>query len=264
MRPVDGYRHVVFDLDGVLYLRDKVIATAPATVAALRREGKGIAFVTNNSWSDPEEVASRLTGMGVPARAEEVVTSAGAAADLAASRAPGARVFAIGGPGLRRALEAQGMRALDEREGADAEVVVAGLDLELTYSKLRTACLAIERGALFVGTNPDASYPTPEGKWPGAGAVLAALAAATGQHPIVAGKPARPMLELAERLLGPGSVLLVGDRPDTDVAAAREMGWGVALVLTGVTAASDLVANPWTPDFVLEDVGGLLGDATGL
>jgi glycerol-1-phosphatase len=254
------FRGVVFDLDGVVYLGDEVIAAAPAALDQVRGLGAKVAFVTNNSYRPPGLVAEKLNRLGVKAAEGEVATSAQATVRLLGGRdgLDGVRVLVIGGPGLRRALEAAGARLIDGAAWRDAEVVAVGFNPDLTYAQVRDATLAIRAGARFVGSNPDTTLPTAEGLWPGAGATLALLRASTGVRPEVAGKPERALLETAAAAIGPGPYLMVGDRADTDLDGAQRLGWSTALVLSGVTGLADLPDLAVAPDHLLRDVGGLL------
>jgi glycerol 3-phosphatase-2 len=256
----ERYDSVVFDLDGVIYLDDEVIPAAPATVRGVRELGARVAFVTNNAVRPPSAVVEKLGRVGVKATVEEVLTSAQAVVRLLGGgrRLAGVKTLVVGGPGLRQALAAAGARLLEPAAWREAEVVVAGLDPDVDYGRLRAATLAIAAGARFVGSNPDANLPTPEGPWPGAGSILALLSVATGVRPEVAGKPERALFETVAALLGPGRYLMVGDRADTDLVGARALGWGTALVLTGVTGLATLLDVPAAPDHLLRDVGGLL------
>jgi glycerol-1-phosphatase len=255
-----GFRGVVLDLDGVVYLGEQAIPAAPAALEGVRGLGVGVAFVTNNSYRPPDLVTQKLNRLGVKAATDEVLTSAQAAVRLLGGRAglEGVGVLVVGGPGLRGALEAAGARLVDARDWRDAQVVAVGFDPDLTYDKARTAALAIRAGARFVGSNPDATLPTLEGLWPGAGATLAMLQAATGVRPEVAGKPERALLDTAAAAIGPGPYLMVGDRADTDLDGAHRLGWATALVLSGVTRPADLPDLTLAPDHLLADVGGLL------
>jgi glycerol-1-phosphatase len=250
----------VFDLDGVVYLGEEVVEAAPGALDQIRGLGVRVAFVTNNSYRPPGQVAEKLNRLGVKAAEGEVLTSAQAAVRLLGGRdgLQGVRVLVVGGPGLRQALEAAGARLVDGPAWRAAEVVAVGFDPELTYARVRDATLAIRAGARFVGSNPDTTLPTREGLWPGAGATLALLRASTGTRPEVAGKPERALLDTAAAAIGPGPYLMVGDRADTDLDGAHRLGWRTALVLSGVTRLADLpdLANP--PDHLLADVGGLL------
>ncbi|HKE99906.1 MAG TPA: HAD-IIA family hydrolase [Actinomycetes bacterium] len=261
--PLAGrYGGVVLDCDGVLYLRDQVIASAPPALRGIRSLGVRVAFVTNNSAVPPADVARRLERLGVQADPAEVSTSAQAVVGLLGGRErlDGVRVLVLGGEGLREALARAGAALLGPQDDwRSARIVAVGLDTGLTYDRVRRAALAIDAGARFVGSNPDGSLPTPEGPWPGAGSLLAMLEAATGRRAEVAGKPEPPLLETAARSLGDGPFLMVGDRADTDVAAARRLGWDSALVLTGATATEDLPDLVAVPTWLLRDLGGLLG-----
>jgi glycerol-1-phosphatase len=258
--PLAGrYRSVALDLDGTVYLEDEVVPAAPGTLRAVRELGVKLAFVTNNAMRPPAAVVEKLSGLGIKATVEEVLTSSQATVTLLGGEAlRGKGVLVVGGAGLREAMAGAGARLLEPTSWRDAEIVTAGLDPELTYEKARAAVLAIAAGARFVGSNPDPSLPTPEGPWPGAGAVLAFLSTASGRRPEIAGKPERAMFEAIAAALGPGPRLMVGDRVDTDLAGARALGWDTALVLTGVTQPRDLLDAAIVPDHVLGDVGGLM------
>jgi HAD superfamily hydrolase (TIGR01450 family) len=255
-----GYRGIVLDLDGVVYLGEEVVPAAPAALERVRGLGVRLAFVTNNSFRPPELVAEKLGRLGVKAAAEEVRTSAQATVHLLGGEdgLRGTRVLVVGGPGLRQALEDAGARLLDVAGWRQAEVVAVGFDPDLTYDRVKAAALAIRAGARFVGSNPDTTLPMPEGFWPGAGATLAMLRAATGVRPEVAGKPERALFETAAAAIGPGPYLMVGDRADTDLDGAHRLGWATALVLSGVVTAADLPDLAIAPDHLLADVGGLL------
>jgi glycerol-1-phosphatase len=255
-----GYRAIVLDLDGVVYLGDDVVPAAPATLEGVRGLGVRLAFVTNNSFRPPGRVAAKLDRLGVKATVEEVVTSAHATVRLLGGEdgLAGTKVLVVGGPGLRQALADAGARPLDGSAWRQAEVVTVGFDPDLTYDKVRAATLAIRAGARFVGSNPDTTLPMPEGFWPGAGATLAMLQAATGVRPEVAGKPQRALFEAAAAAVGPGPYLMVGDRADTDLDGAHRLGWATALVLSGVVTPADLPDLAVAPDHLLADVGGLL------
>jgi glycerol 3-phosphatase-2 len=255
-----GYRGIVLDLDGVVYLGDQVVPAAPAALEGVRGLGVRLAFVTNNSFRPPELVASKLGRLGVKAAVEEILTSAHATVRLLGGEdgLDGLKVLVIGGPGLRQALRDAGARLIDAAGWREAEVVAVGFDPDLTYERVRTAALAIGAGARFVGSNPDTTLPTPEGFWPGAGATLALLQAATGVRPEVAGKPEPALFETVAAVIGPGPYLMVGDRADTDLDGAHRLGWATALVLSGVIAPADLPDLAVAPDHLLADIGGLL------
>lgn len=259
--PLAGrYRSVAFDLDGTIYLEDQVVPAAPEAVRGVRELGVRVAFVTNNAVRPAAALVEKLSRLGVKATLAEVLTSSQAVVRLLGGEAGlrGKGVLLVGGAGLREALSGAGARLLDPDAWRAAEIVVAGLDPDLSYERVRAAALAIAAGARFIGSNPDPSLPTPEGPWPGAGSVLALLSTATGARPEIAGKPERALFETVAASLGPGPRLMVGDRADTDLAGARPLGWATALVLSGATRPPGLLDVEVVPDHLLGDVGGLL------
>jgi glycerol 3-phosphatase-2 len=252
MTIADDHDAFLFDLDGVLYRGDQPIPAAAGAVTRLRRSGKRLAFVTNNSSRTPESVAARLGTVGIPAVADEVETSAMATAELLGDRAV-RTAFVVGEDGVRRALADAGI-ALVAAEDAVPDVVVVGWDRAADYAKLAAASLFVQRGAKLVATNADASFPAPEGLLPGAGALLAAIATTTGAIAEVVGKPHAPLLRAALARAGGGRPLVIGDRIDTDVEGANALGWHSLLVLTGVTTRADLEASAARPTYVGEDL----------
>ena len=239
----------LLDLDGVVWLAEQPIPGASEAVERLRAAGQRVLFATNNSAVPVGEQEAKLARHGIEARGD-VVTSAMAAARVVV---PGERVLVCGGPGIVEAVAARGALAV---QGGDAEVVMVGFDRGFDYERLRVAARAVDRGARLVATNDDATYPTPDGPIPGGGALVAAVAYATGVTPIVAGKPHPPMADLV-RALGGSEGTVVGDRPDTDGAFARELGYRFALVLSGVTGVSDLPVDP-APDVVADSLADLV------
>jgi glycerol-1-phosphatase len=254
----DRYDSFLLDLDGVLYRAERPVEHAAEAVDALRRRGRSIAFMTNNSARTPAQVAARLNSVGVRASADEVVGSAGATADLLRGRGV-RKAFVIGEDGVLEALRAAGVRILGT-DAREAQAVVVGWDRGITYEKLRTAALLVERGATLVATNADPSYPAPDGLWPGAGALLAAVVATTGVEPIVVGKPHAPLFEAALRRAGGGRALVVGDRIDTDIAGAASVGLDSLLVLTGVATADEAARSGVRPTYVGRDLRVLFAD----
>jgi glycerol-1-phosphatase len=254
---VDRYDAVLLDLDGTLFRGTEPIPAAGPTVAALRQRRTSLVFMTNNSSSTPESVARNLAAVGVRAEPDEVVTSAETTAEILAERGVGT-VFVVGEEGIRSALATRGVAVVDgEPDRVDA--VVIGLDRGATYDSLRRASLLVDRGAALVATNADASFPAPGGdRWPGAGALLAAVEVATGATPEVIGKPHAPLFRAALRRAGGYTPIVVGDRLETDVAGASALGWDSLLVLTGVSGRDDTSGLPYAPTYVADDVGALV------
>jgi HAD superfamily hydrolase (TIGR01457 family) len=254
------YDTFLLDLDGVLYRGPNPVPGAAQTLAELRSMGKRLAFVTNNSARTPQAVAERLRSVGVQAAADEVVTSAAVTAGLLVER--GLRsAFVIGEEGLIDALTERGIEIVPA--GAPrAEAVVVGWDRTVDYEKLRIASVMLQEGAAFVASNPDASFPAPDGRaWPGAGALIAAIQTTTGLEPEIVGKPRPPIFHAALARAGGSAPLVIGDRLDTDIAGAIGVGWDSMLVLTGISAREDVVRSGIVPTFIADDLTALLRPA---
>lgn len=257
--PADRYDVALIDLDGVVYRGPDAVPGSAAGLAAARDRGQRVAFVTNNASRSPSAIAAHLTRLGICATADDVVTSAQAAARLIAERVPvGSRVLVAGGIGLRVALRARGLRpvsAAAERPVA----VVQGYAPDLDCGLLAEAAIAVRDGALYVAANADRTLPTPRGPQPGNGSMLQVVIFATGVSPLVAGKPEPPLHAEAVRRTGARRPLVVGDRLDTDIEGAVRGGADSMLVLTGVTTALDAVLAPAgrRPTYLAADLTGL-------
>jgi glycerol-1-phosphatase len=256
----ERYDALFFDLDGVVYRGDQAIPNAPRALNAVRDLPVNVLFLTNNSSKTPEEVARNLGRLGVRAIPEEVLTSGLATASMLRQEgAEGRTAFVIGERGVREALAAAGIRILDG-EPERSDLVVVGWDRSVDYRKLRVASILVERGAKLVATNADAAYPAPDGLWPGAGAILAAVTTTTGAVPTVVGKPGRPLFEAAARLTGAKSPLVIGDRLASDIVGAHGMGWDSLLVFTGTARPADLLRGFPLPTYLGTDVSAVLED----
>ena len=239
----------MLDLDGVVWLSADPIPGAAEAVARLRAAGERVLFCTNFSGRLLADQEAQLEDHGIPAHGD-VLTSAMAAARLVE---PGERVLICGGAGVAEAMQARG--AIPVRDG-DADAVAVGFHREFDYERLRIAARAVDRGARLIATNDDATLPTPDGPIPGGGALVAAVAYATGVEAIVAGKPHQPMADLVLSVGGPEGTV-VGDRPSTDGGLAARLGYHFALVLTGVTHEDDLPVEP-APDVVAASLADLV------
>ncbi len=250
------------DLDGVIWLAHVPIPGSVEAVARLRASGRRMLFVTNNSSAVIADQEAALAAIDVPA-AGDVLTSAVAAAALIEE---GERVLVCGGPGITEGVLGRGAVPIagDDPAGVDADAVLVGFHRNFDYERMRIAATAARRGARLIGTNDDATFPTPAGPIPGGGAILAAVSTASGRQPVVAGKPYPPMAAAVRRVLGdvPAErLLVVGDRGSTDGAFAMTLGCPFALVRSGVTLPGDDVAVPVAVDAddLAAVVDGILG-----
>ncbi|HUY63105.1 MAG TPA: HAD-IIA family hydrolase [Acidimicrobiales bacterium] len=249
-RSTDHRATWVVDLDGVVWLAEQPIAGSADAVARLRAAGVRVLFATNNAAPTMAEFIERLGRAGILAEADDVVTSAQAAASMLE---PGTTAFACAEGGVVEALEARGVRVVSG-EGADA--VVVGWTRRFDFDLLATTASLVRGGARFIGTNEDPTHPTPQRLLPGSGAILAAVATAAQATPEVAGKPHEAMVALLRRRAA-GVVLMVGDRPSTDGVLARQLGVPFALVRSGV-AGDGREPMVVTPDEEAEDLAALV------
>jgi HAD superfamily hydrolase (TIGR01450 family) len=251
---------LLMDLDGTLALAGQAIDHAADTVRRARELGSRVLVVTNNASASPESVARRLSGIGISLRSEDVVSSPLAAATmLAASHRPTDPVLIVGAAALADAVAQAGLTPV--RTAAEHPVaVVQGHSPDTGWRDLAEACIALRDGVDWVATNVDPTLPTDRGMLPGNGSMVQVLVTATGRHPRVAGKPARPLLDAAVQRAGARRPLMVGDRLDTDIAAAVAAGIPSMLVLTGASTAADVLAAPeeMRPTVVAMDLRGLL------
>lgn len=249
-------RHLIIDMDGVLYRGDTIIPGTGELIAFLRAQEIGFVLATNNATRTPQQFVDKLAGMGVTVYTHEVLTSSLATAGyLAGIAPPGTRVFVVGMDGLRTALDEAGFCLVND----GAEFVVVGMDFAVCYQQLAQASLQIRAGAQFIGTNPDLTFPSEQGIMPGAGSLLALLQAATAVTPTVVGKPGTAMMEQAMARMGanPATTAMLGDRLETDILAGKRAGLHTLLVLSGVTDRALLADSEIQPDLVFEDVAEL-------
>jgi len=234
---VAGYDQLILDLDGCVWVGPDPIPGAVEAIAALREAGKRVAFATNDPRHATEDHVRKLWKIGVQASLADVVSSAAAMQHLLAETRRGRTAFVIGTEALRRHVADAGCRVLNGTDLASrAEVVVVGGTESLVYDDLRHAVLALRRGADFLATSRDPTYPMPDGLWPGTGAIVAAVEVGSEREATIVGKPEPQLFITALDRLGDGRTLVVGDRLDSDVAAAAKARLDAALVLTGGTS----------------------------
>lgn len=236
-----AYDGLLVDLDGTLIRGTTAI---PGAVEALQAAGLPVMYVTNNASKAPREVSDMLAGHGFAATEADVMTSAQAAIALASdSVEPGTRVLVVGAPSFRELARTAGFTVVDSADDRP-EVVFQGLNKELTWADLAEGALAINAGARWIASNTDTTLPTERGLLPGNGSMVAALRAATGKEPEVAGKPGPVSMVRAARQLGLQRPLVVGDRLDTDIAGACAADMDSLMVLTGVSTEAEARALP--------------------
>ena len=237
-------------MDGVLWRGSQALPGMIEFFDLLMTRELDFILATNNSSRTRQDYVDKLGGMGVSGiQPRHIVTSGTATVSYLKTQYPaGTRMYVVGGKGLKRMLDCAGF----ERVDTCAQVVVCGIDFDFTYEKAQTATLLIRAGARFIGTNPDPSFPSPEGLVPGAGSIIALIEAASGTAPTIIGKPERGMFDAALRQLGsrPNETLMIGDRIGTDIVGAQMLGMQTALVMTGVETEKSLIASDVQPDLV--------------
>jgi HAD superfamily hydrolase (TIGR01450 family) len=253
------YDQFVLDLDGCVWIGGEPTEGALEALDELREAGKRVAYATNDSRSATEDFVARLWKIGAKASLRDVVTVGGATQHLLADTRGGQTAFVIGTSALRKHVADAGCKVLNGTDLASrAQVVVVGGTEELVYDDLRNAALAVRRGADFLATARDPTYPQPDGLWPGTGAILAAVEVASGRRAEIIGKPEPQLLLTALDRLGDGRTLSVGDRIDTDLQAAAAAGVDAALVLTGGASRAELDGFEPQPVAVADTLGSLV------
>ena len=252
------YRGWLFDLDGTIYLGERLIPGADAAIAALRAAGRRVAFLSNKPLQTRAEYAAKLTRLGVPAEPDDVINSSLVLARYLRDRDPGAPVFVIGEPPMLDEMRAHGFEVRsDER----VRWVVIAFDRTFDYAKLNVALQAVKHGARLIATNPDRTCPVEGGEIPDCAGMIAAVEAVTDKKvEAIVGKPSPIILEVALAALGVPArdAAIVGDRIETDIVMGRRLGLGTVLVLSGVTRADDPRIAAVAPDHVVRSVRDLV------
>lgn len=247
---IEKYAGFAIDLDGVVWLGEKMIDGAIEGLNAIRAAGKPLLLLTNNGGYQPTAVVERLRKQGFTLRPEELLTTSIVSREwIADNKLTGAPTFVL----APAAVSAQLADVVDIRPveaGQKAEIVLVGRDTELSYTRLTVACDAVRSGAAFLSLNKDPMMPIEDGGvLPGTGSIVAAVEAGSGRFATVLGKPELPMMQIAARVLGTDSVLMIGDRLESDIQGAKNMGWDSALVLTGLSGGG-IVLKP-EPTYVV-------------
>jgi HAD superfamily hydrolase (TIGR01450 family) len=241
-----------------VYRGETLVPGAAETLAALRADGRRVAFLSNKPLQTRADYAAKLSRLGVPAAADDVINSSLVLARHLATLDPGAPVFVIGEPPLIAELRVHGFEVrLDHR----VRWVVIAFDRTFDYAKLNTALQAVRQGARLIATNPDRTCPTEDGEIPDCAGMTAAVEAVTGARvEVVVGKPSPIILDVALARLGvpAADAVIVGDRLETDIVMGKRLGLATVLVLSGVTRADDRQIAEIAPDLVLPSIRDLL------
>ncbi len=244
---------IILDVDGTLLRGKDPIPGIVELHQYLRSRQIPYVVASNNSTKSPADYQRKLAGFGVTLDPADIINSGVATAAFLQREFPkGSGCYVIGAPALQEAVSGAGLVVREDAHEKVAAVVVGG-DPSLTYHKLKIATLLLQRGALFVGTNPDVVYPTEEGLVPEAGTTLAALQAATGARPVVIGKPERHLFDLAVKHMGsrPSATAVVGDRLETDIVGGQRAGLTTILTTTGVDDEAAIAKKGIRPDWVV-------------
>jgi HAD superfamily hydrolase (TIGR01457 family) len=254
---LSSIRGFLLDMDGTIYLGDRLLPGASEFIARCRSTGRRVLFLTNNSSRSAVEYAQKLNALGIAASEDDILTSGEATVSYLKAAGFGSRVYLLG----TKPLQDEFSRARFEFDSERPDVVVLGFDTDLTYDRLRRACDLIRRGVPFIATHPDINCPTESGPIPDCGSIIAAIRESTHRTPKVIGKPNPEMIDSAMRKIGVRrqETAMVGDRLYTDIAMALSAQIMGILVLSGETQQSDLKESRYTPDLVVDCIGDLVG-----
>jgi len=250
-------------MDGVLWRESEPIGNLAQIFEKISALHLDYILATNNSTKTPLNYVEKLASFGVHTPAEKIVNSAMAVSHLLSSIHPaGGPVYIVGEKGLIEVLQDAGFYQAEN----NCLAVIASMDRNISFEKLKRATLLIRSGVPFYGTNPDRTFPTPEGLIPGAGSIIGALEISTGVKPIIAGKPNPTLYEFALERLGtsPAETLVVGDRMETDILGAQKLGCPSALVLSGIASRAEAESHQPPVDFIAATLRDLLDDLYGI
>jgi 4-nitrophenyl phosphatase len=261
-RFLNAYDAYLLDVDGVLVRDSEPIGGAAAALASLNEAGP-VCLLTNNSTRSREQHAEQLVRLGFDVRPDQVLSSSYLAAQYLRDAHGLVSVWVIGERGLRDELLAAGHRLADRPEVADA--IVVGMDRRITYDVLADGLRALRSGARFIATNEDATFPTPNGVQPGAGAMVGALRGMGFPPSAVIGKPSPIAFRMALRALGAASerVVVIGDRLETDIQGGHDAGLDTALVLSGISSCEDIDGFGIRPTWIAENLAALVRGVVG-
>jgi 4-nitrophenyl phosphatase len=262
---ITGYSDIIktllLDMDGVLWRGDEPVVDLNDLFKRIDKHEWHVLCITNNSTRTIKDYLKKLRGFDVHLRADQLITSAEATSEYLAEQLPsGGSIYVIGESGLLESLRNRSFRVQNKVPNEDIDAVVVGLDREFNYQKLHQAARFVSQGIPLVGTNPDRTIPTPEGLAPGAGSIISAVEAASGKKAFIVGKPDQYIFQMAlERSNSkPEQTIMIGDRLETDIKGAQELGIRTGLVLSGVSSRE--MVNRWSPnpDLIANNIEGIL------
>ncbi len=249
---MSNYKAYFLDLDGTVYRGKSAIREAVRFIHYLQSKGIEPFFVTNNASMTQAQLQERLANMNIQTTEEQIITSSIVAANYIAKHFPNKEVFMIGEIGLEVALKDKGIPITQDL----AEVVVMGIDRQINYEKLATACLSIRDGATFLSTNSDHAFPTERGFLPGNGAFTKLVEHSTGKAPLFLGKPQPLILEIIQQKYGfeKEEMIMIGDNYQTDILTGIQFGIDTAHVNTGVNRTEEVRMMEKQPTYFLESL----------
>ncbi|HSJ38694.1 MAG TPA: TIGR01457 family HAD-type hydrolase [Planococcus sp. (in: firmicutes)] len=246
------YKAYCLDLDGTVFRGSVVIPEAADFIQRLQKKGIEPYYVTNNASMTQQQFADKMKSFGISAAPENIMTSSIAAAKYIKRWYPERTVFMIGTDGVEEALRSEAI----ERVYANADIVLMGIDRNINFEKLATACLEVRKGAVFLSTNRDLAFPSERGFMPGNGAFTKVVSSSTGVEPVFIGKPERHMLEAIHH--GSGfkieDMVMIGDNYDTDIQAGIRFGIDTVHVNTGVTPMEEVMEKDIPPSHAIENL----------
>lgn len=250
----------IFDLDGTIYLGDNLINNAKKVIDIIRRHDKSYVFITNKPLASQKSYADKLNRLGITASSSNIITSSFVTAQYLKKESPGASCYVIGESALKEELKTAGLVVKEKTDKID--YLIASFDRSFNYDKLNDALQILKSGAKFIATNSDRTCPVENGEIPDAAGVIGAIEATTGKKvEKILGKPSKEIIQTAlkqMKLEKPEDCLIVGDRLETDIKMGIENNLNTALVLSGVTSKQLLQKSKISPDYVLQNISGLL------
>ena len=259
MASLKDKRLFLLDMDGTLYLDDRLFDRVPDFLSHIRRIGGRYLFLTNNSSRGVEGYIAKMRRLGIETAPEDYMTSADAAEHTLLTEFPGQKCYVSGTASLKAQLRQAGIDVTDTLSD-DITVLLSGFDTELTFQKLEDSCILLNRGVTWLATNPDWVCPTWYGSVPDCGSVCQMLERATGKTPRFLGKPQPDMAYLAMERTGfaPKQTVLLGDRLYTDIACGVNAGVDTVFVLSGEGTEADIEKFGVQPTWVRRDIAELL------